>query len=422
MGRPSPHMTPMSFDPTQWRAQFPALGASDAPLHYLDNAATTQTPACVIEAVAAHDRAGRANVKRSVHRLAERATQAFEAARHDASAYLGAAHPDEVIFTSGATDAINLVAWALTDRIGPGDQIAVSLAEHHSNLVPWQLLAARCGATLVPLPLDAHGRIDETGALEAVNGRTRLIALTHVSNVTGFVTPLETLVPALRAQAPNALVLADGAQGAPHGPLSMDRLGADFYALSGHKLFGPTGIGVLWGKADLLAELPPAKGGGEMIRSVSFERSQYADPPHRFEAGTPPITQAIGLGEALRFIQATDMDAAEAHIHALAERFALALKEQFGNRVTLHTPALYGADRVGIVPFTLAGIHPHDVCQILDGTGVAMRGGHHCAQPLMTHWGVPGCVRASLAPYNTDDDIDAALAGIARVLDLLGKQ
>ena len=413
-------MSDMSFDPTDWRAHFPIF-ARDEPLAYLDNAASAQVPACVIDAMAAHDRSARANVKRSVHRLAEAATQAFDAARTEAAHYLSA-KAEEIIFTSGATDGINLVAWALTGRIGPGDEIAVSLAEHHSNLVPWQLLAERCGAKLVPLPLDAHGRIDEVQAVQAVGPRTKLVALAHVSNVTGYITPLESLTPALRRAAPDALILVDGAQGAPHGPLDMAALGADFYALSGHKLFGPTGVGVLWGKAEVLADLPPAKGGGEMIRTVAFEQSIYADPPHRFEAGTPPITQAVGLAQAMRFVTATDMAGAETHTRGLAERFALGLKDRFDNRVTLFTPALYGPDRVGITAFATPGIHPHDVCQILDGSGVAMRGGHHCAQPLMTHWDVQGTVRASFAPYNTGEDVARALSGMDRVFDLLGRK
>ncbi len=413
-------MSDMSFDPHDWRAHFPIF-AGDEPLAYLDNAASAQVPGCVIDAMATHERSARANVKRSVHRLAEAATQSFDAARIEAAHYLSA-QPDEIIFTSGATDGINLVAWALTGRIGPGDEIAVSLAEHHSNLVPWQLLAERCGAKLVPLALDAHGRIEEAQAVQAVGPRTKLVALAHVSNVTGYITPLETLAPALRRAAPDALILVDGAQGAPHGPLDMAALGADFYALSGHKLFGPTGVGILWGKADILADLPPAKSGGEMIRTVAFERSVYADPPHRFEAGTPPITQAVGLREAMRFVADTDMAGAENHTRGLAEQFALGLKERFDNRVSLFTPALYGPDRVGITAFATPGIHPHDVCQILDSSGVAMRGGHHCAQPLMTHWGVQGTVRASFAPYNTGEDVERALTGIDRVFDLLGRK
>jgi len=409
-------MVPMSFDPHSWRAHFPIF-AGPEPLAYLDNAASAQIPACVIDAMARHDQSTRANVKRSVHRLAEAATQAFDGARADAARYLGA-QSDEIIFTSGATDGINLVAWALTARLGPDDEIAVSLAEHHSNLVPWQLLADRTGAKLIPLPLDSHGRIENT---VTIGPNTKLIAVTHVSNVTGYVTALETLVPAWRKAAPDALIMIDGAQGAPHGPLDMTTVGADFYALSGHKLFGPTGVGVLWGKADILADLPPAKGGGEMIRTVEFERSLYADPPHRFEAGTPPITQAIGLAQAMRFVQNTDMAAAETHTRGLAERFALGLKERFGNRITLFSPALFEHDRAGIVAFAVPGIHPHDICQILDGHGVAMRGGHHCAQPLMRHWGVQGTVRASFAPYNTEDDVELALTGMGHVFDLLGR-
>jgi len=405
----------MIFDATAVRAQFPMLARPPAgrPLHYLDNAATSQVPQAVVDAVDGYETGARANVRRGVYRLAERATEAYEAARHSVAGYLDV-DAGEVVFTSGATAALNLVARAFGDTFVAGDEVVISEAEHHSNIVPWQMLRDRRGVALKVLPVTDEGRLDISALDDVVTPRCRLIAVTHVSNVIGAVTDVAAIVDA--AGAVGARVLLDGAQRTPHGPLDLPALGIDFYAFSGHKMFATTGVGVLWARRDVLEAMPPFLGGGEMIRNVTFEHTTYAPPPHKFEAGTPPIAQAIGLGAACDWLTGLNWPAISAHELGLTQRLLDGLEGFEGVRVI--GPAGL-QDRVGVVSFDLAGAHPHDVCQILDRHGVALRGGHHCAQPLVERFGLAGTTRVSIALYNDDADIDALFDGLeqaARVL------
>jgi len=410
----------MSFHPAEWRKHFPLL-ANHPRLHYLDNAATGQLCEAAFDAVTHHDLTHRANVLRGTYRLAELADAAYEHARRQAAAWLNAASADEVVFTSGATAAINLVARAFGEGLGAGDEVVLSLAEHHSNFVPWQMLRERRGVALRFLPLTPDGRLDLARLDETITPRCRLVSITHASNVTGAATDLAPIVAAARAV--DARVLVDGAQAVQHGPVDVQALGVDFYAFSGHKVFAPTGIGVLWGRAAALAALPPFLGGGGMVERVTAEETRYAAPPRRFEAGTPPIAEAIGLGAALDWLRLQPWPAMRAHTRRLAQRLHDALIEWAvlpgQTFITMLGPRDFAA-RLPIVAFNLAGIHPHDVCQLLDQHGVAVRGGHHCAQPLMDHFGVPGAVRASFAPYNTEADVDALLAGLKDAMRKLG--
>jgi len=405
----SPAGAARTFDVETIRAQFPILAreVNGTAFHYLDNAATTQVPQTVLDAIIDHETRSRANVLRGVHALAEAATKAYESARGDVARYIGAA-PEEVVFTSGTTGSLNLLAHSFGERLGEGDEIVLSLLEHHSNIVPWQILRDRRGVTLKFLPVTAEGRID-TGALESlVTPRTRLISLGHVSNVTGAELDVGAVVEAARSV--GALVALDGAQRAAHGAFDVQALGVDFYAFSSHKMFGPNGVGVLWGRAEALADLPPFHGGGEMIARVTPERSTYAEPPMRFEAGTPPIAQAVGLGAAVRWIEATDSDAIGTHLRGLTLRVIDGLAA-LGDRARLIGPG-GSQSRYPVVSFVIDGAHPHDLCQVLDGHGVALRGGHHCAQPYMDHLGVTGTTRGSLALYNDESDLDALLNGL----------
>ena len=405
----------MSFDPARVRAEFPLL--ADPPggrLHYLDSAATAQVPQAVLDAMAAHDTRARANVDRGVYRLAEAASAAYAGARARVARYLGA-DPGEVVFTSGTTAAINLVAQSFGRSLKPGDEILLTQAEHHSNLVPWQMLREARGLRLKFIPVADDGRLD-LGALDSLVGpRCRLIALGQCSNVTGAVADVARVAAAARAV--GAKVLLDGAQGAPRGPQDMKALGCDFYAFSGHKCFGPTGVGVLWAKREILESMPPVWGGGGMIRSVALEGFTPAPAPERFEAGTPPIAQAVGLAAALDWIAALDLPAAHAHEAALTARALSRLPAVPGLRIVGPTE---GDNRIGVVSFDLRGVHTHDVAQALDSRGVAVRGGHHCAQPLMDRFGFMGVTRASFAPYNTTDDVDALLAAVAEAARIFG--
>jgi cysteine desulfurase / selenocysteine lyase len=402
----------MSFSAAAVRAQIPILADTD--LHYLDNGATGQMPRVVLDAVATHETTSRANVLRGVHRLAEAATEAYAQAREDVASYLNVANPDEVIFTSGTTGAINLVAHSFGDQLEAGDEVVISVLEHHSNIVPWQLLKARRGIVLKALPATAEGRIDISALDRAITRKTRLVALTHVSNVTGAVTDVSAVVAAARAV--GAIVLLDGAQRVPHGPVDLAALGVDFYAFSGHKMFAPNGIGALWGRMDLLDAMPPFLGGGEMIRTVSLEHTEFADVPHRFEAGTPPIAQAVGLGAAARWLSAQDWPAIAAHEMRLTGKLLDGLS-------TIPKAKLFGPSglqaRAPVVSFDVPGAHPHDICQMLDADGVALRGGHHCAQPLMEAFDLAGTTRATIALYNDDSDIDALLTGLDKAIGRL---
>ncbi len=405
----------MSFDARALHAEFPLLAGADAPLHYLDSAATSQIHRAALDAMLWHETRSRANVLRGTYRLAEAATQAYEDARRHAARFVNAAAPGEIVFTAGCTSALNLVAHSLGATLAPGDEVVVSLSEHHSNFVPWLMLRRRAGVALRFLPLTGDGCVDVEALAAQVTPRCRLIALTHCSNVTGAVPDVAAVVEA--AHAVGARVLLDGAQHVQHGPIDVRALGVDFYAFSGHKCFGPGGIGVLWGRADALAALPPFLGGGGMVGTVTPEGFTVADAPRRLEAGTPAIAAAIGLGAALEWMMTLPWPDIHAHEHRLVTRLLEGLGAVPGVRVL--GPAGAGP-RQAIVAFNLAGLHPHDVCQVLDRHGVAVRGGHHCAQPLMRHFGVDGAIRASIALYTTGADIDALLTGLGDAIGVLG--
>jgi cysteine desulfurase / selenocysteine lyase len=404
----------MSFDAGVARAAFPVFERRPEGFHYLDSAATGQICGAAAEALLSFETENRANVKRGIYPLAEAATEAFAAARRTIADYLGVADADEVILTSGTTLGINLFAHAFGARLGAGDEIVLSELEHHSNIVPWQLLCARTGAAIRVLPVTDEGRLDLDRLEAVVSERCRVIAVTHASNVTGALTDLGRIVAAARAV--GARVLVDGAQRAPHGPLDLPALGVDAYALSGHKMFGPTGAGALWVQGELLAELPPFLGGGEMINRVTFAGTEYARAPHRFEAGTPPIGAALGMAAAAGFLKSLDWQAATRHELDLTGRLLDGLTQVPGIRV-IGPPGLQG--RIGVVSFEAEGAHSHDICHLLGARGVCLRGGHHCAQPLMDRFGVVATARASLAPYNDAADIDALLAGLDEALAVL---
>ena len=393
------------------RDQFPIFAVQPEPFHYLDNAATGQICRAAAEAQWRFETTARANVKRGVYRLADAATAAFQRARAEVAAYLGAGDADEVVFTSGCTLAINIAAHGLAARLEAGDEILISRLEHHSNIVPWQMAAEPRGAGVRAIPITEDGRLDLARLDEAVSGRTKIIAVTHASNVTGAVTDVARLREA--ADSVGAVLVLDGAQRAPHGPLDVQALECDLYTCSGHKMFGPTGAGVLWGRRELLAELTPLLGGGEMIRRVEIERSTYAPPPHRFEAGTPAIGPVIGMGAAAAWLATLDWDALGRQEAELTERMLDGLGALPGVRVL--GPA--GTQRrLGVVSFAVDGAHPHDLCQMLDEDGVCLRGGHHCAQPLMDAFDLAATARASLAPYNDAADVDALLTGLDRAI------
>lgn len=399
------------FDLAGLRGEFPIFAAQGPRFHYLDNAATGQICRAAAEALIDFETRARANVKRGVYRLADEATRAFEEARARIAGYIGAREAAEVVITSGTTHALNLAAHCLCARLRPGDEILLTTAEHHSNIVPWQLAGARVGATIRAIPLQTDGRLDLDRLADLLSARTRVIAATHCSNVTGAITDIGRLAEAARSV--GAVLVVDGAQRAPHGPLDVQALGCDLYALSGHKLFAATGAGALWIRSDLAQELPPFLGGGEMIRRVSIESSTFAPPPHRFEAGTPPIGAALALGAAAAWLSGLDWEAIHAHEQRLLERLLAGLKAIPG--VRLLGPEGTQA-RAPLVSFVVDGIHPHDVCQLLDTFGVCTRGGHHCAQPLHEALGVEASVRASIALYNDEGDIEALLDGLEEVV------
>jgi cysteine desulfurase/selenocysteine lyase len=405
------------------RKDFPILSRlvhGDKPLVYLDNAATSQKPRQVIDALVEYYEKHNANVHRGIHTLAEEATALYEGARDKMAAFIGAPSRDEVVFTKNTSEAINLVARVLGEaspgyRVGPGDEIVITEMEHHSNIVPWHQLAERTGATVKWFSLTDEGRLDLSTLDSVITERTKIVSMTHVSNLLGTINPVDVVVK--RAREVGALVLVDASQSAPHLPLDVASLGADFVAITGHKMLGPTGIGVLWGRLPLLQELPPFLGGGEMIEVVTMEKSTFADPPHKFEAGTPPIAEAVGLGAAVDYLTAVGMPAIAAHEHELTtyvlERFA----EVEGLRVIGPNTA---EGRVAEVSFTLEGIHPHDVGQVLDEQGIAVRVGHHCARPAVVRYGIPATTRASFYLYNTPAEVDALVAGLAQVKKVFG--
>jgi cysteine desulfurase / selenocysteine lyase len=390
----------MPFPVESIRAEFPIF--RDRRFRYLDNAATAQMPEQVIAALTHFETHQRANVYGGVYRHAREALAAYEGARGDIARFLRAASPREIVFTYGATSAINLLAQSFGRRLVAGDEVLISVLEHHSNILPWQALARRRGISLKILPVTSDGRLDLAALPRLVTKRCRLIALTHCSNVTGAITDVAPIVAAARSV--GAAVMLDGAQRVPHGPLDVTELGIDFYALSGHKMFGPTGIGILWGREALLADMPPFMVGGQMIRHVSLDAAEFADPPRRFEAGTPPIAAAIGLGAAIRWLERIDWAEAARHEQRLTLRVIEALSAKDGIRL-IGPSGITG--RRGVVSFTFKDMSSEEVCRHFDRAAVMLRHGHHCAQPLMATFGVEGAARLSLAPYNNDEDIDA---------------
>lgn len=398
------------------RQDFPILDTSvhGRPLVYLDSAASAQKPRPVVEAESRFALEEYANVNRGVHTLSQRATGAFDLAREEVRHFLNAADPAEVVFTAGTTASINLVAQSYARSVlSPGDEIAVSEMEHHSNIVPWQLAAQQAGAQVRPIPVTDRGEV-ALDALESIlTDRTRLVALTHVSNVLGTVNPIRQIADLVHAR--GAVLVVDGAQGVPHVRVDVRALDCDFYAASGHKMYGPTGIGFLYGKAALLEAMPPWQGGGGMIANVTFGGTSYALPPARFEAGTPPITQAVGLAAAIRYLRALPWEEVESHERALLEYAVRQVSQVSGVRL-IGAPS----QRVAVLSFVVEGVHPHDVGTVLDLAGVAVRASHHCAQPLMKRFGVTGTVRASFGLYNTFTEVDVLVSALADVRRVFG--
>lgn len=404
----------MTFDVARVRADFPILGReiNGHPLVYLDSANTSQKPRQVIDAMRDHQERHNGNVSRSVHTLGTESTTAYEEARAKVAAFIGAPSPDEVIFTKNSTEAINLVAWTAGDflALGPGDEIVVSEMEHHSNLVPWQLLCQRTGATLRWFGVTDEGRLDESQLDQLVNERTKLVSVVHMSNILGTINDPSRIVA--RAHEVGALVMLDCSQSVPHFPVDVTELGADFIAFTGHKMLGPTGIGVLWGRSALLSSMPPFLAGGSTIETVTMAGTTFAAPPARFEGGTPPITEAVGLGAAVDYLTALGMENVHRHEQEITAYALKALADVLGVRI--FGPAT-PEGRGGTVSFEVDGVHPHDVGQILDSLGVEVRVGHHCARPVCTRFGVPAMTRASFYLYTTTDEIDALARGLEQV-------
>lgn len=395
------------------RGQFPALAqeVNGHPLVYLDNAATTQKPQVVLDAINHYYRADNANVHRAAHALSGRATRAFEDARETVARFINAPLSHEVIWTRGTTEAINLVAqsWGMSE-LRAGDEIVLSTLEHHANIVPWQLVAQRTGAVIRVIPLDERGDLDIAAYLALLGPRTRLVSVAHVSNALGTVNPVKEMVAA--AKAVGALSLIDGAQAVAHLVVDVQAIGCDFYAFSGHKLYGPTGIGVLWGRTELLERMPPWQAGGEMIDRVSFSGTTFNTLPFKFEAGTPHIAGAIGLAAAIGFVMEQDKDSLASHEAALTDYLVAGLQQVPGLRLVGEP-----GQRAGAISFLLEDIHPQDAATLLDMQGIALRVGHHCAMPLMESLGIGGTMRASLACYNNRDDVDALLAALHKLSD-----
>ena len=405
--------TEQKFDPVELKRQFPGL--ADSRLHYLDNAATAQMPEIVLGALRQFEIEARANVHEVIHARARAATSAYRLARERVARFLNAEFEEEIVFTYGATSALNLLAHSWGASLEPGDEILLSQLEHHSNLVPWQQLAKRRGVILRFLPMTREGRLDLERLPVELSNRCRVVSVTECSNVTGALTDVERIVRA--AKSVGAKVALDGAQGAPHGLPDVRKLGIDFYAFSGHKTYGPTGIGVLWGRRELLAAMPPFLTGGQMIDTVTLHNATFRPPPRRFEAGTPPIAAAIGLGAALDWMQKLDWDSIQCYEMALTRRILDGFSS-LGVRVLGPADT---KDRRGVISFVVEGYSADEICRFLDTKGVAMRGGYHCAQPLVRAFGVDGAARASLAPYSTDADVDALLEGVAELIENRGR-
>jgi cysteine desulfurase/selenocysteine lyase len=404
------------YDVGRVRADFPILAerVNGKPLVYLDNAATSQKPRAVIDALTAYYTHDNANVHRGLHALSERATAAFEAVRRKVARFVNARQPEEIVFVRGTTEAVNLVAQSFVrPRLAPGDQILITHLEHHSNIVPWQLVCEQTGAVLRVVPVDDRGELRLDDYERLLGPRTRLVSVCQVSNALGTVNPVREIVE--RAHARGVPVLVDGAQAVPHLPVDVQALGSDFYAFSGHKMYGPTGIGVLHGRREHLEAMPPYQGGGDMIAAVTFEKTTYNRSPYRFEAGTPDVGGAVGLGAAIDYVTALGLEAVGAHEHDLLA---------YGTERLAAIPRLrlIGTARAkaSILSFVVGGIHAHDLGTVLDHEGVAIRSGHHCAQPLMERFGVPATARASLGLYNTREEIDRLAAAIGRAIEVLG--
>jgi len=405
-----------TFDVAAVRAQFPTLQRTvhrDKPLVYLDNAATSQKPEAVIDRIRRYYAEENSNVHRGVHRLSQVATDAYEGAREKLARFINARHSHEIIFTRGTTEGINLVAYSLgASHLSKGDEIIVSEMEHHSNIVPWQMLCERVGTKLRVIPVTDEGELDYDAFQALLSEKTGLVAIGHISNALGTVNPVERMIE--DAHAVGALVLLDGAQGTQHTRIDVQALDCDFYCFSGHKMFGPTGIGVLYGKEALLNAMPPFQGGGDMIDRVSFDGTTYDSLPHKFEAGTPHIEGAIGLGAAVDFLDSLDMDAVQAHEADLL-RYATEQMQTIDGLRIIGT----ARKKVSVISFLVGDAHPYDVGTLLDQMGIAVRTGHHCTEPLMDRYGIPGTVRASFALYNTRDDVDRLVEALRRIQPLL---
>ncbi|MDA0364206.1 MAG: SufS family cysteine desulfurase [Bacteroidetes bacterium] len=405
-------MTPMLSD--KIRSDFPILTRQvhGKSLVYLDNAATTQKPQAVIDALVGYYSGYNSNVHRGVHQLSQEATDAFEAVRRQLQEHLHAAESHEIILTKGTTDSLNLVAHGFRSILKPEDEIIVTQLEHHSNLVPWQMLAQHTGATLRYVPIDGRGVLDQTVYQSLLSERTKLVAFNHISNALGTINPVKAMTAA--AHAVGAVVVVDGAQALPHCSVDVQDLDVDFYAGSAHKMYGPTGVGLLYGKTAWLETLPPYQGGGEMISEVAMEQSSYAGLPHKFEAGTPNIAGVIGWGAALSWMQQVGLEAIEAHEQALLA---------YGTERLLAIPGvkIYGVapEKAAVLSFNVAGVHPYDVGTLLDQMGIAVRTGQHCTQPIMDCFGIPGTIRASLAAYTSREDLDALAHGLEKAIALL---
>ena len=407
-------MTYKAFDVAKIREDFPILKreVNNKPLVYFDNAATSQTPQAVIDVIADYYGNYNANIHRGVHTLSQEATDAYEVARQKIQHHFNAQKAHEIILTSGTTHSINIVASGYATLLKAGDELLVSAMEHHSNIVPWQMLCEKTGARLKVIPMTEQGTLDKQAYANLLSEKTQLVFVNHVSNALGTVNPIEEIIE--KAHAVGAKVLIDGAQAAPHIKADVQALDVDYYVTSAHKLCGPTGVGMLYGKEDLLNALPPYQGGGEMIAEVTFEKTTYADLPHKFEAGTPNIAGGIAFGAALDYMNAIGFDTIAAYEQELLDYATTALKKIEGVQIYGEAP-----QKTAVLSFNVQGIHPYDVGSILDKFGIAVRTGHHCAQPIMDYYQIPGTIRASFSFYNTTEEIDRMLAALERALQML---
>ena len=402
------------LDVNKIRADFPILSrkVNGQPLVYFDNAATSQTPTQVIEVITDYYTRLNSNIHRGVHKLSQEATEAYEAARKTIQQHFNAAHAQEIILTAGTTESINLIASGYTSLLKTGDELLISALEHHSNIVPWQMLCERTGAQLKVIPMTERGTLDMDAFDTLLNSKTALVFVNHVSNALGTVNPIEQIIS--KAHAVGAEVLIDGAQACPHIKPNVQELDADYYVTSAHKLCGPTGVGMLYGKGELLNKLPPYQGGGEMIATVTFEKTTYADLPHKFEAGTPNIAGGIAFGAALDYMNSIGFNEIAAYEEELLNHATTALKQIPG--VKIYGEAI---EKTAVISFNVEGIHPYDIGSILDQIGIAVRTGHHCAQPIMDYYQIPGTVRASFSFYNTKDEIDRMVEGLKKAISML---